>query len=176
MSNSHEYKPPEQSKVDEHHTLKKAIISAIPYVGGPGTELFNKLVASPIEKRRDEWREKVGEALLELMENRGLNFEELQSNEDFMDTVLYASLIAFRTSQSEKRKALRNAVLNAALPNPPVHSLQQMFLNFIDVFTEWHLRILKLFQAPKEWDHYNFYNLNDLKELRPGIILKKNQD
>jgi hypothetical protein len=23
-----------------------------------------------------------------------------------------------------------------------------MFLNFIDVFTEWHLRILKLFQTP----------------------------
>lgn len=56
--------------------------------------------------------------------------------------VLQATQIALRTHQTEKRMALRNAVMNAALPQAPEEGLQQMFLHFIDTFTEWHLRLL----------------------------------
>ena len=37
---------------------------------------------------------------------------------------------------------------NAALPNPPVQAKRKMYLNLLDQFTEWHLRMLKLFRDP----------------------------
>ncbi len=114
-------------------------------------ELFERFVTPPLERRRDEWMTEVGEALRDLEENRGVNLEELQSNEEFIDTVLQASQVALRNSQEEKRTALRNAILNAALPNPPEQALQQMFLSFVDGFTVWHLRLLKLFDNPPQW-------------------------
>jgi hypothetical protein len=114
-------------------------------------ELFEGFVTPPLERRREEWMTKVGEALRDLEENRGVNLEELQSNEEFIDTILQASQVALRNSQEEKRTALRNAILNAALPNPPEQALQQMFLSFVDGFTVWHLRLLKLFDNPPQW-------------------------
>lgn len=53
-----------------------------------------------------------------------------------------------RTSQEEKRHALRNAVLNAALAEAPDGSYQQMYLRFVEEFNEWHLRLLALFDNP----------------------------
>ena len=43
-----------------------------------------------------------------------------------------------------------NAVLNVAIGNAPEDDLQLMFLNWVDSFTTWHLRILRLFQTPVE--------------------------
>jgi len=106
--------------------------------------------------------DEVGKALRHLEENQGVKLEELQSDDVFIDTVLQASQIASRNSQEEKRRALRNAVLNAALPNPPEQSLQQMFLNFVDTFTVWHLRLLKLFSDPQQWAAEHNHEFPDL--------------
>jgi hypothetical protein len=40
----------------------------------------------------------------------------------------------------------------------PEQSLQQIFLNFIDTFTVWHLRLLKLFHDPLGWAKDNKHN------------------
>jgi len=114
-------------------------------------ELFTSVVAPPLEKRRDEWMQNVGEALQELQTERGIDPEDLRSNEGFVDTVLQASQAALRTSQQEKRDALRNAILHAALPSAPDQSLQQMFVSWVEVLTVWHLRILNLFDDPPGW-------------------------
>lgn len=141
------YSVPKQSKGDVAHALTKAGLSAVPIVGGPGVELFQLVVQPPLEKRRTEWMEQVAEGLKKL-EATGLSIESLRDNEQFVSAVMHASQIALRTHQEEKRQALRNALLNVASGQAPDEALQLMFLNFIDVFTEWHLRILKLFQAP----------------------------
>lgn len=142
------YKVPKQTKGNVAHTLVKAGISAIPSIGGPGAELFQLIIQPPLEKRRTEWMNEVAEALKKL-EKTGLKIEDLRENEQFVSAVMYASQIALRTHQEEKRQALRNAILNVACGKGPDESLQLMFLNFVDMFTEWHIRILKLFQAPK---------------------------
>jgi len=147
MTESRKYEPPKPSTRDTAHLVASAAMSLIP--GLP--ELFQYFVTPPLERRRDEWMTEVGKTLRYLEENRGVNLEELQSNDVFIDTILQATQIALRNSQEEKRKALRNAILNAALPNPPEQSLQQMFLNWIDTFTVWHLRILKLFHNVEQW-------------------------
>lgn len=86
----------------------------------------------------------------ELEENRGLRVDELKNNDQFISTLMQATQMAIRTHQEEKKAALRNAVLNAALPQSIEDARQQMFLAFVDSFTEWHLRILRLFQKPPE--------------------------
>lgn len=53
-----------------------------------------------------------------------------------------------KQEQKEKFEGLKNTFWDAAMPSSPDESLQQMFLNFANTFTVWHLRLLNLFHAP----------------------------
>lgn len=146
---------PEATLKDRLHTLAKAGIASIPVAGAAASELFTVILAPPLEKRRIEWMNDVAEHLKELEERGELNLEDLQDNETFITTVMQASQAAIRNHQSEKREALRNAVLNAALPHAPEESIQQLFINQVDTFTVWHMRILDLFKEPPAWFERN---------------------
>lgn len=143
--------PPKKSLGDHGHTAVRAILSAVPYAGSTASEIFNAIITPPLEKRRDAWRESIGQRLRQLEEANLLSIEGLQSNEIFITTLMQASQAAIRNHQAEKMKSLRNAVLNAALPDPPEESLQQIFIQMVDDLTVWHLRILRLFQNPRRW-------------------------
>jgi hypothetical protein len=144
---STELQVPKQSKGDAAHALAKAGLSAIPVVGGPAVELFQYVVQPPLEKRREAWMAEVGEKLREL-ESQGLKLENLQTNEQFVSAVMYASQVALRTHQAAKLSALRNAILNVAKGQAPEEAIQHLFFNFVDSLTELHLQILKVFQSP----------------------------
>ena len=144
-----ELEPPKRSGADTLHALAKAGISAIPIIGGPGAELFQHVVQPPLEKRRIEWMGYVGEKLLEL-ERRGVDIEELSGNEEFVSAVLHASQLAVRTHRQEKREALRNALFNIASGKVPEESVQQIFLEYIDSFSDLHVQLLKFFQQPPD--------------------------
>lgn len=101
-------------------------------------------------RRQAEWAEEVGRAIRQLQERKGITPEELRENPAFIDAVLAATQVAVRTSQEEKRKALLNAITNAGLPGAPELSEQQMFIALVERMTEWHIRLLSLFQSPKE--------------------------
>jgi hypothetical protein len=77
--------------------------------------------------------------------------EKLSQSDVFVTTALHASQIAIRTHQDEKLEALKNAVVHAALPSAPADSIQQIFLNYVDQFTPWHLAILSFFDGPEAW-------------------------
>lgn len=149
MPNTHEV--PEGTLGDQLHTLAKAGIASVPVVGAAASELFTVILAPPLEKRRVEWMNDVAERLKELDERGELKLEDLQDNETFITTVMQASQAAIRNHQSEKREALRNAVLNSALPHAPEELLQQHFINQVDTFTVWHIRLLDLLQNPVVW-------------------------
>ena len=136
---------------DRLHAMARAGLGSIPAVGAAATELFTAIIAPPLETRRIEWMNEVAEHLQQLEGRGDLKLEELQDNETFITTVMHASQAAIRNHQSEKRDALRNAVLNAALPHAPEESLQQHFINQIDTFTVWHIRLLDFFQDPPAW-------------------------
>ena len=147
---------PKKSKGDVVHKAAKIVLSGIPWVGGPVAELFNTVIAPPIAKRRDKWLESIYKGLKMLEEKvKGFSIESLAENEMFITTVMHATQVAIRNHQKEKLEALRNAVLNAASSNAPEEDIQLMFLNFVDILTPWHLRILKFFDSPKQWgqDH-----------------------
>jgi hypothetical protein len=139
---------PKPTAGDAAHALAKAGLSMIPVAGGPAVELFQHLVQPPLERRRTEWMEQVGEKLQSLEQN-GLNLSDLQNNEQFITAVMQASTAAIRTHKTEKLAALRNAVINIATDQGPEETIQHLLLSFIDEFSEMHLRVLAFAHAPK---------------------------
>jgi hypothetical protein len=151
LSEENKYKPPISGANDVGYAIAKAGVSSLPIVGALSSELLGLIVTPPLEKRRAKWMELVGEGLRDLEQKTGVILEELQNNEKFIDAAMDATQIALRTSQKEKLVALRNALLNSALPNSAEESIQKMFFSFIDIFTVFHMRILELFENPEIW-------------------------
>jgi hypothetical protein len=146
-------KPPKKKNVgDTAREMGKAIVSAVPVAGGPLQVLFENVFSAPIEKRKQAWLEQLAEVVTEVQQKvDGLTPEKLATNEVFITVAMQASQIAIRNHQQEKLEALRNAVLNSALPNPPEEDEQIIFLRLIDQLAPWHLRILTLLSGPDQW-------------------------
>lgn len=152
MGDSNIRNKPKRRVGDVAHTIAKAGISAIPVVGGAAAEIFSVVIVPPLSKRRDKWIESIAEGLKKLeKEVKGFKIEDLSQNDMFITTVMHATQTAIRNHQKEKLEALRNAVLNAALPRSPEEDTQLMFLSFVDTLTPWHLRVLKFFENPRAW-------------------------
>jgi hypothetical protein len=143
--------PIDRSAGDYVYAAVKAGLASIPVGGGAASELFVTVITPPLEKRRNEWMREVGEGLRRLEQDREIDLAALAENDQFIDIVMSASVAALKTSSQRKREALRNAVLNVASGNSPEESLAQVFVQIVDQFTEWHLRILKLFQNPRAY-------------------------
>jgi hypothetical protein len=136
---------PELTDADWALAAVNALISAVP-LGGHLANEFMRLVGTPIERRRNEWMESIA-SLVRRLEAESLTIESLQANDHFISAVLQASAIAQRTHLKEKLDALRSALLNIALRQAPDEALHSVFLNYVDGFTEWHLRLLRFFQS-----------------------------
>lgn len=145
------YEPPSESVGDKLHTLARAGVSSIPIVGGAAAEFFQAVIVPPLRKRQADWMEDIAEGVRELEERQECVVDDLRDNEAFLDTVLHASQVVTRTANEDKRKALRNAVLNATMPNPPDESKRQLFIQFVDTLTIWHIRLLELLVDPLPW-------------------------
>ena len=115
---------PDSKKV---HRVVRSALSAIPYAGGAVAEAFNALIEPPMTRRKGQWMLQVTEAINELYEKGVVTEKELQENEKFFTTLVHASTIAIRNHQSEKREALRNAVINSALPGAPEDTINSYF-------------------------------------------------
>ncbi len=154
-SESKKLEVPKASLGDTAHALVRAALGAIPLGGQGAIELFTALIMPPLEKRKDEWMRMVGEMLDGLAKEGKVNLEELGKNDAFIDLLMDATRAAIRNANKEKREALRNAIRNAAVGRVPEEALQQMFVQWVDELTVWHLRLLKLFQDPKAWAQRN---------------------
>jgi|TARA_R110002033_G_scaffold414_1_gene4024 hypothetical protein len=158
----------------------KVGVSLVPIFGAPIIEIMNMLVTPKLQERRDNWFQQLGERVLALESEGKIKYEELKENDVFIDISLKATEIALKTHQKEKLDALRNALINTALNTPSIDfSLKQIFINYIDVFTIWHIKLLKLFNNPKEFEHLfsNIYS-DSLTTIIEGVYpeLKKNPD
>ncbi len=108
------------------------------------------ILPPPISKRLNDFLSEVTEELKEL-EQKVENFkiEDLAKNESFLTTLIHAYELVIRTHQEEKLEALRNAVLNSALPNAPEDDIKIIFLKLIESFTVTHIKLLKFFSESK---------------------------
>lgn len=156
MQNLMDKPPKAKSAGDAAMEVGKAIISAIPGAGGPLQVLLENVFSAPIEKRKQAWLEQLADVVADLQKRvAGLTPERLAANEAFITVAMQATQIAVRNHQQEKLQALRNAILNSALPGPPQEDEQMIFLRLIDQLTPWHLRFLALFNNPVEWMERN---------------------
>ncbi len=136
---------------DYTFALAKGGLGTIPIVGSIASELLGLLVTPPLEKRRQEWMTEVGTKLKELEDNSKIDLSTLADNAQFIDTVLVATTLALKTSEEEKIKAFRNAILNTALSESFEKTKGQIFLNLLDSFTIWHIKILHFIDNPTKW-------------------------
>ncbi|WP_425613801.1 hypothetical protein NA78x_003645 [Anatilimnocola sp. NA78] len=148
---SQKLEPPTETALDHGHKVMKLGVSLIPYAGGPASEILSWIIEAPIQKRLHEWRMSIGEEILRIHNRQESFIDDLQNNPNFIDTVLQASQAALRTSQQEKREALKNAVLNTALPNSPDEWERTMFIHYVESLSVWHLRLLRLLSEPLAW-------------------------
>jgi hypothetical protein len=135
----------------------KKIISTIPHGA-----IFTEWLQAIIDKRRNEWHEIVGEGLTEIFSllidhEDKLKVIEAQFNpESFADIFLVASRVALATSEKEKLKALKNAVINFAFSEQPIDEFEaQIYLDTLGNMNAYEIKILEMVAAPEEW--YNKY-------------------
>jgi hypothetical protein len=146
-----ELEVPKAALGDMAHAIARAGLGIMPLGGQAAIELFSAVITPPLERRRSDWMQAVGELLATLAEDCRIDLDELERNDAFIDLLMAASQTAIRTANEEKQEALRNAVRNSALGNCPDDELQQMFIGWVDELGVWHLRLLKLFQDPMSW-------------------------
>lgn len=148
--------PTKKSVGDVAREVGRAVVSLVPVAGGPLQVVFENFFASPIERRKEAWLQQLAGVVKEVEDRvTELTPEKLSENEAFVTVAMQASQIAMRNHQQAKLEALRNAVLNAALPNPPQEDEQMIFLRLIDQLTPWHLRVLSLLDSPVRWMQRN---------------------
>jgi hypothetical protein len=87
--------------------------------------------------------------------------------------MLQATQVAVRSHHVEKLKSLQNAVLNSALQIHPDEDEMLMFLNYIDIFTRWHLKILLFLESKSIRVAYDPDNMPENPICLTGNILEK---
>lgn len=153
---------------DISYALIKGGVSSIPFVGGTAAELLSLAIASPMEKRRDEWVESVSIKISQLESNNSrFSVTELSKNDEFISLILSTTQIALRNHKKEKIEALRNIVINTILGVEPDEEYRSMFLNLIDLLTLTHLKLLMLFDNPEKYITVNNINF-DVKSIYMG--------
>ncbi|SRR6266568_2711412 len=124
----------------------------VPIAGPVLAAAFVTAVGWRLDQRRDEWLTRLAEGLEDLRERIGdVDFENLASNDLFVDAVVTTTRTIYHTHQEEKITALRNAVLNSVAPDAPDADTQAIFLNLVDRYTPSHLRMLQLWDDPPAW-------------------------
>ena len=132
------------------HSMSNAALSSIPYVGSFISEIFNQILVSPVEKRKEKWLVNIAESIDELNNKvDGFSIEKLADNDLFISILNRASQLAISNHQQEKLESFHNAVINTAMAITIDENEQMMFLNLVDSMTPWHIKILYYFKNPK---------------------------
>jgi len=123
---------------------------------GGSTAVFGSIVSPFINKRREEWFENLlldYDKLSKKMKN--LDLEKILKDEKVVDALIQASLIAIKTRHEEKRKFLRNAILNISQGSNIESDMQTMYFQWMDELTLTHIQLLLFFNEPSKWGKNN---------------------
>ncbi|MEE7456454.1 hypothetical protein MPAR168_15355 [Methylorubrum populi] len=140
----------------------------VPVVGPAAVQaILKNAVRLPMETRRNNWFNSIGEGLRELQDRLdGFDPNRLGENEEFVSTIFETTQMAVKTHRTEKLEALRNVVLNAAAGVQTDDVLRGAFLGYVDRFSSLHLKVLKLLSDPESVpemvDHVRQQRVNSL--------------
>lgn len=131
---------PQGSISDVAHTGVSVVLSAVPILGLG--ELFKATITPPLERRRDQWMQAVGEAIEQLQKKQGIPMETLRDNEEFISLLTEASRAAISTHLEEKRKALKNTLINSLSPDA-TYDRSSLYIRTIDRLVPFQMQILE---------------------------------
>lgn len=122
----------------------------VPVLGPAAVQaILKNAVRLPMEVRRNNWFNSIGEGLRELQDRLdGFDPNQLGKNEEFVSVVFETTQMAMKTYRAEKLEALRNIVLNAAAGVQIDDVLRGAFLVYVDRFSGLHLKVLKMLSNP----------------------------
>lgn len=130
----------------------EAALGSVPLAGNALAVAFVTAIGWRLEERREKWFTELAEGVEELRQRvDGLDLDAVAGDDRFTDAVVSATRTVEHAHQTEKIKALRNAVLNSALPGAPDADTQAIMMNLVDRFTPSHLRLLALWDNPSAW-------------------------
>jgi len=133
---------PKPTKGDIAHEITSTAINSIPIVGPVGGVLFRAVLQAPLQRRTEEWAQRVETRIARLEETvAGLSAETLGQNERFVSAVLRASRIALQTHDELKRQALLAAIENSATGTLE-EVKEALFFGLLDSFSPLHLQYL----------------------------------
>jgi len=124
----------------------KTALSGIPVGGTLVTCVWDSVKAHAAQRRLDDWKNIIEDRLF-ILEN---TLEDMGNNEMFASAMMRATDIAIKTAESEKRKYLANAVYNS-IKTPLDESIFMIYLDMLDEYTVWHIKILHYFSNPKAY-------------------------
>lgn len=143
--------PSKRTAGDVAHDLTRAVLSAIPFVGGPAEVLFASIFEKPIERRRDATLSLLMSAVATLQQHPDVDFEALRNSDDFYEFAHDVLRAAIRAHRQEKLRALQNLLVNAALPGAPGEAKARVFLRMVDELDVHHLLLMELMAAPQRF-------------------------
>jgi hypothetical protein len=140
--------PVEESTGDIAQALAKGLIGTIPIAGSTLAETFGLLLAPPFHKRLLEFLAQVAERINE----HEVRLEDAVSREEFVSATRTAAETVLKTHDNLKREMLVNAVAKIGIGVSSLSDdVQQIYLRLIDTLTPMHLKLLILFQNPREY-------------------------
>ncbi len=128
----------------------KTLLSVIPIGGTLLTCIWDSIKANSANRRLEDWKKQVEEKLCDL----NLTVDDIGNNELFASAMMKATDIALKTAEDEKRQYLASAVKNSTMASID-ESIMMIYLDLLDKYTLWHIRILHLFRNPKNFEQVN---------------------
>jgi hypothetical protein len=122
----------------------------VPFVGGPLAVVTATIFGYAYSKRVDQWRDELTATVQYLIDHHGLTAEDLADDDEFLDAVATATRIAAAPSSADKRRRLRNALINIGSGKAPEADKQAIYLRYIDELTPSHMRLLDFMNDPPD--------------------------
>jgi len=127
----------------------KALISAVPYLGGPISAVIGDIQSIRKEKRFVEFINGLQEDICNLSDHVNAEFI---SKEDFLDIFEQTARKIVMTRQEVKRIAFRNILSNAILSSNISYDEVEEFLSLVERFREEHIFLLSILRDPVKYD------------------------
>lgn len=130
----------------------EAALGSVPLAGNVLAVTFVTAIGWRLEQRREKWFTELAESVEQLRgQVADLDLESLADDNRFVDAVMTATRTVEHTSEEDKIRALRNAVINSVAAGAPDADTQAIFFSLVDRFTPSHLRLLTLWDDPPKW-------------------------
>ena len=130
-------------------TAVKALISAVPYLGGPISAVIGDIQSIRKEKRFVEFINGLQEDIRNLSDHVNAEFV---SKEDFLDIFEQTARKIVMTRQEVKRTAFRHILSNAILLSDVSYDEVEEFLSLVERFQEEHIFLLSILRDPVKYD------------------------